>query len=244
MELNASDERGISTIRQKVKNFAKIQSPVSVPFKILLLDEADALTKQAQMALRRIMEQYYRTVRFILTVNALGRLISAIVSRCAVFHFRGLHPSNMLKLLKRVATAEGAWISDFTLQEIVRVSRGDARMALNILEAMLTIDKPTAEDVRELVGEITPDHAYHLVHRMLQGRMDALDLVQKLLDEDAQNPTAIINTIYFGALRGTIPGITDDQRLILLEAIGTIPGVTDEHRLISIIAKVIREVRA
>jgi len=240
LELNASDERGIDTIRNVVKNFAKTKGTSRCEFKILLLDEADALTRQAQMALRRIMEQYYRSVRFILTVNTLGRLLPAISSRCAIFHFRGLHPANMRLLLRRVATAEGKrFLSDFTIDAIVKVARGDARLALNILEGVLHLEEPTAEDVYNLVGETEDANVFRIIHRALQGRIDSISMAKQMLDDGASS-TALINTIYGIAMKG---GRLDEKsRLQLLKAIGDVPFATDDQRLMSILAKIILSV--
>ena len=241
-ELNASDERGIKVVREIIKNFARQKAYVNVPFKICLLDQADGLTKQAQDALLRVMEQYHKSVRFILTVNVLGRLSQMMVSRCSIFHMRGLHPANMMKLLKKVSSAEKQWISDFVLKAIAEVAHGDARMALNTLEAMFGLEKPTAEDVYAVVGETDPTHVYQLIHRAVKGRVDdTLSAMRLLIRRDGASATALLQQMYYATLSGKIPGLTENQRLRILIHLGDLPYVTDDIKLTAILSKILSD---
>src|SRR3990167_7451717 len=106
MDLNASDERGIDIIRSKVKDFARTKAMGDVPYKIIFLDECDALTREAQQALRRTMENYTQNCRFILSANYSSKIIDPIQSRCAVFKFKPLEPKDMAPIIERIAKDE------------------------------------------------------------------------------------------------------------------------------------------
>src|SRR5512136_2554789 len=137
-ELNASDERGIDTVPTKIKDYARI-SPIGGDFKIIFLDEADNLTADAQSALRRTMENYTRTARFILSCNYSSRIIEPIQSRCAVFRFRPLKPEAIRTYLGRIAKAEKLKITDDGLEALVYVSEGDMRRAVNSLQVAASL---------------------------------------------------------------------------------------------------------
>jgi len=135
LELNASDERGINIIRDKVKNFARTKSLGNVPFKVIFLDEADALTPEAQQALRRTMENYSATCRFVLSCNYSSKIIDPIQSRCAMFRFRLLEKKDIEKLLLRIAEKEGLTIDEQAMEILYEGSEGDCRRAVNLLQA-------------------------------------------------------------------------------------------------------------
>jgi replication factor C small subunit len=135
IEFNASDERGIDVIRNKVKDFARTKSIGDVPFKIIFLDECDALTKEAQQALRRTMERYSSSCRFILAANYSSKIIDPIQSRCAVFRFKPLKREDMFSLASFVAKKENVDIDDSALSALVDVSSGDCRKMENILQS-------------------------------------------------------------------------------------------------------------
>ncbi|HEX69475.1 MAG TPA: replication factor C small subunit, partial [Candidatus Bathyarchaeota archaeon] len=130
MELNASDERGINVIRETVKTFARTIAIGEVPFKIFILDEADNMTADAQQALRRTMERYTETCRFILIANYSGRIIEPIQSRCAPFRFTYLPPEKIAERLRFIAEKENVELQDTGLKAILDISGGDMRKAI------------------------------------------------------------------------------------------------------------------
>ncbi len=149
-ETNASDERGINVIREKIKQNAKIK-PLGSEFKIIFLDECDALTKDAQQALRRIMEKYTSTTRFVLSCNYSSNVIPPIQSRCAVFRFKKIEEKDLVKHIKNLAEKEQLPIDEDAVQLIIEISEGDARGAVNLLQcAAIEGKKITKETVSSI----------------------------------------------------------------------------------------------
>ena len=151
LELNASDERGIDVVRQKVKDFARTKAISSVPFKVIFLDEADALTNEAQNALRRTMENYTGNCRFILSCNYSSKIIDPIQSRCAVFRFRLLEKKDIEKIVKRIAQAEKLQIDDKAIETLFEVSEGDCRRVINLLQTTSSISNIVTHDLIDII---------------------------------------------------------------------------------------------
>ena len=147
LELNASDERGIDVIRSKVKDFARTRSIGDVPFKIIFLDECDALTKEAQQALRRTMENFTQTTRFILSANFSSKIIDPIQSRCTVFRFKPLEKKDVFEILERISKQERLRINEKAKTALYEVSGGDCRRAENILQSCAALGPSITEDV-------------------------------------------------------------------------------------------------
>ena len=138
LEMNASDERKLESIRTKVKQFARTSPYGGAAFKIIFLDEADALTNDAQGALRRIMEQYAETCRFILSCNYSSKIIEPIQSRCAVFRFRPLADSDVIyKCTMLLRDREKVNLDDDVAEALTRISQGDLRKALLLCKSLL-----------------------------------------------------------------------------------------------------------
>ncbi|KAM7222337.1 P-loop containing nucleoside triphosphate hydrolase protein [Rhypophila decipiens] len=145
LELNASDERGISIVREKVKNFARMQltnPPAGYksrfpcpPFKIIILDEADSMTQDAQSALRRTMETYSKITRFCLICNYVTRIIDPLASRCSKFRFKSLDQGNARKRLEEIAKLEGVGLEDGAVDALIKSSDGDLRKAITFLQS-------------------------------------------------------------------------------------------------------------
>jgi replication factor C small subunit len=191
-ELNASDERGIGIVRGKIKDFARTAPMGDAPFKVIFLDEADALTGDAQSALRRTMEKYASGTRFILSCNYSSKIIEPIQSRCAVFRFRPLKPDEIKTSLRRIAKAESLEITQDGLDAILYVARGDLRKAINTLQVAATTTKKIDEDsVYESTSTAHPDEVRQLLETALKGeflaartRLDELLITYGLSGED------------------------------------------------------------
>ncbi|EJU03821.1 P-loop containing nucleoside triphosphate hydrolase protein [Dacryopinax primogenitus] len=135
LELNASDDRGIDVVREQIKNFAEMRTLYSKGFKLIVLDEADMMTQAAQSALRRVIEQYTRNVRFCIICNYVNKIIPAIQSRCTRFRFSPLPQTEIEKRIKQVVEAEHVNLTEDGKQALLKLSKGDMRRALNILQA-------------------------------------------------------------------------------------------------------------
>ncbi len=157
LELNASDERGINIVRDKVKNFARTKSLGEVPFKIIFLDEADALTPEAQQALRRTMENYSSTCRFILSCNYSSKVIDPIQSRCVMFRFKLLEKKDIERIIKKIAENENLKIAEDAIDVIYEGSEGDCRRCINILQSTSSISPSiSAELVSTVMSNTKP----------------------------------------------------------------------------------------
>jgi replication factor C small subunit len=164
LELNASDERGIDVIRNKIKEFARAKKSDNIPFKIIYLDECDALTTQAQQALRRIMEKYVSETRFILSCNYLSKIIDPIQSRCAVFKFKGLEKEDMLKVLSNIEKTENINISDEAKNALITLAKGDLRKLENTIQSCSTLSKDVSADlVYSMTAMAKPEEIEELI---------------------------------------------------------------------------------
>jgi len=147
LELNASDERGIQIVREKVKNFARTKSLGAVPFKIIFLDEADALTTEAQQALRRTMENYSATCRFILSCNYSSKIIDPIQSRCVAFRFKLLEKKDIEKVIKKIEKKENLTVPPESIEVLYEGSEGDCRRCINLLQSTASISPNISSDL-------------------------------------------------------------------------------------------------
>jgi replication factor C small subunit len=200
LELNASDERGIDVIRVKVKDFARTRSIGDVPFKLIYLDESDALTKEAQQALRRTMENYTKTTRFILSCNYSSKIIDPIQSRCAVFRFKPLSQEEIFSLIDKVAKEENLTVNDDAKKALFDICEGDCRRLENVMQScavintnldaelvfsMASVAKP--KEVKELMGFAVTggflEARKKLLDLMLNYGLSGLDVIKQMQKE-------------------------------------------------------------
>ncbi|HJX05298.1 MAG TPA: replication factor C small subunit [Candidatus Nanoarchaeia archaeon] len=181
LELNASDERGIDVIRVKVKDFARTRAIGDFPFKIIYLDECDALTKDAQQALRRTMENYTQTCRFILSCNYSSKIIDPIQSRCSVFRFKPLPKEDIYKIIDKIAKAEELHIDAKAKESLFEISEGDCRKLENIMQSSAAIkDKITEELIYSIASAAEPKEINDVLELCVQGSF--LNAKDKLLE--------------------------------------------------------------
>ena len=181
LELNASDERGIDVVRRKVKDFARTKSLGKVPYKVIFMDEADALTREAQQALRRTMENFTSTCRFILSCNYSSKIIDPIQSRCAVFRFRLLEKKDIEKIIKRIIETEKLELEESAIEILYEASEGDCRKVINLIQATAAISPQIkAELVKTIISSARPSDIKVLLEYALSG--DFTGAREKLLN--------------------------------------------------------------
>jgi replication factor C small subunit len=215
VELNASDERGIDVVRGKIKEFARTSPLGGSSFKIIFLDEADALTSDAQAALRRTMERYSANCRFILSCNYSSKIIEPIQSRCAVFRFRPLKAEDVKKYLRRIADNEGIKITDEALDALVHVGEGDMRKAVNSLQVVAAAEREvTLEVVYQTTGNARPEEVVSMLETALKGNfVEARAMLDEIMLNYGLSGEDIIRQIHKSFFDLNIPDI-EKVRLI------------------------------
>lgn len=241
LELNASDERGIGVVRNRIKEFARTKPLGIAPFKIISLDEADHLTRDAQHALRRTMERYVTSCRFCLICNYSSRIIEPIQSRCAIFRFPRLDKDHIVQRVKHIAKQEGVILSEEGIEAILYVSAGDLRKAINILQAASVTQKEVnADAVYAITGKARPQDISAMVQFALNGRfMEAQERLRNLLIWQGLSGTDIIRQIHREVLN---LGIDEKTKIRLVDVVGEAEyrlteGADPEIQLSFILAK-------
>ena len=242
-ELNASDARGIAVVRTMVKDFARTHPVGDVPFKILVLDEADNMTAAAQHALRRTMENYTKTCRFILICNYSNKIIAPIQSRCAVLRFMPLTNKEILGRLKYIAKKESINLTDEGSEAMLYVAGGDCRKAVNILQAVSTITKDITEDsVYQVTGRVYPEEIRNMLQLALEGEMNkSQEKLENLLMAFGLAGSEIIKQIHSEVLNLEIP---ESVKIDLIRIVGEIDfrlnqGASEMIQLNALLAKIV-----
>ncbi|KAJ2711617.1 Subunit of heteropentameric Replication factor C (RF-C) [Coemansia spiralis] len=208
LELNASDDRGIDVIRDQIKSFASTRTVFSSGLKLVILDEADAMTTPAQAALRRVIEKYTKNVRFCIICNYVSKIIPAVQSRCTRFRFAPLKLADINSRLDMIVEREGVAISEDGKAALIRLSGGDMRRVLNVLQAChAAYPHIGADEVYACTGQPSPDDVKRIVDWMLNDEFDsALSNIHALkrdkglaLQDIITELTPYVNTIDFPA---------------------------------------------
>ena len=241
MELNASDERGIKIVRETVKTFARTRSIGEIPFKILILDEADNMTSDAQQALRRTMERFTETCRFIMIANYSGKIIEPLQSRCAPFRFSYMSQKDQNHYLKHIIEKEEVNILDEGYDAIFEISGGDLRRATNTLQAAASMDKVIdAEIVYSVIGHANPEDVNKMIKTATKGNfLEARKQLRDMILKYGMAGSDIIKQIHTQIFRSKLP---DSWKVTLSEAIGEadfrmVQGADVEVQLSALLAR-------
>jgi replication factor C small subunit len=225
LELNASDERGIQTIRERVKEYARTAPIGDVPFKVIILDECDAMTPDAQWSLRRIMEMFWRTTRFALIANYSSKIIEPIQSRCAVFRFSMLSRGDVVSRVKLIAEKEGVELTEDGIEAIWEVAGGDLRKAINTLQAAAMGGVVDSKAVYRVVGRATPKEVREMMEMALAGRfMEAREALSKLMLEYGLSGLDVVRQVHAELFNLKVP---EEVKVELANVVGEV-----DHRLV------------
>jgi replication factor C small subunit len=243
MELNASDERGIDVVRETVKTFARVKSIGEIPFKIMILDEADNMTSDAQQALRRTMERYTETCRFIMCANYSGRIIEPIQSRCAPFRFTYLPREAHDAYLKSMAEKEKVKLSEDGLDAIFEVCGGDLRRAINTLQSAASIGKPVdAKVIYSVTGKASPADVQKMIKSALEGCfVDSRKQLRDMIQKYGVAGSDLIRQIHTELFRSDLP---EQWKVKLADVVGEadfrlVEGADEEVQLSALLARLV-----
>ncbi|KAI8051976.1 putative RFC3-DNA replication factor C, 40 kDa subunit [Syncephalis plumigaleata] len=227
LELNASDERGIDVIRNQIISFASTRRTSVVGFKLIVLDEADAMTQAAQSALRRVIEKYTTNVRFCIICNYVSKIIPALQSRCTRFRFAPLQIDQITSRLDMIVNKEGINITDTGKQALLRVSHGDMRRVLNILQACYAaFDAIDDTVIYQCTGQPLPADIEYILHSLLNDEFStAHSKINQIRIDKGLALTDIITEIHEYLGNTELP---KETRIYLLDHLAEV-----EHRLSS-----------
>lgn len=247
LELNASDERGIETVRTTIKSYARSAPIGGVGFKMLFLDEADNLTAEAQASLRRLMERYSAACRFVLSCNYSSRIIEPIQSRCAVFRFRALAPAEMQRQLERIAKAESKEVEPAAYSAILTASDGDLRRATNLLQLAATYrEKITEATIAECATVPLRSEVESMLMAAMGGTfhsfLDARKQLYALLTDRGAAGEDIVKAIHSYVLDIPDDRVPPLEKIRLIDYLGEIDfriaqGASDRIQLETVLAR-------
>lgn len=223
LELNASDERGIDTVRDRIKDFSRYSRAAfgNVPFALIILDESDQMTGAAQTALRRIMETSSRTSRFILICNQSGKIIEPIQSRCAIFRFSKLDRKAMIEHMHYIAKKENVTLAPQAAERLVDHSEGDLRHAINALQTAAVYNEGVIDEktVQNVVGEVSGVQVQVMINKALSGNfIEARKKMYELIGEYGFSGSEIVRQMQRELFKMSF--VTPDQKAELSNIIG------------------------
>lgn len=231
LEINASEERGIDIIRTRITQFSGIQTTfeeVDVPIKLVILDEADSMTVDAQLALKNVIDTYSKTTRFCLICNCIKKIHYSLISRCTKFRLQPLRKSQIKEYVKSICELEGINISDLAIDEILKYSNGDMRRILNLLQAIHTTYKRiTPECISNYLNKIPKDLIVQIFLSIIQKPIDAsFEAIRSLIHENSYSFNELLrnlNDLLIEQLSGNqIIQLDDIQIFEMMKCLGKI----------------------
>ena len=178
LELNASDERGIRVVREKIKTFA--QKSADDDFKIIILDEADAMTTDSQFALRRIIEKYSINTRFVLICNYINKIISPLLSRCSVFRFKTMEYSNITNILNDIMEKENITINKKLSSRLIK---DDLRKSINNLQKLIFLNRKNIKDNKIDIKYFDDDISIDINEIIYNENLNTIEYTNHLINE-------------------------------------------------------------
>jgi len=246
MELNASDERGIDVVRDTIKTFARSRSVGEIPFKIMILDEADNMTTDAQQALRRTMEKYTESCRFIMCANYSGKIIEPIQSRCAPFRFSFLPKEEHDQYICKIAQKENVLLQNDGLEAIFEVCGGDMRRAMNTLQSAASMEQSVdSKLVYAVTGHANPMDVQKMLLTAVNGDfLEARKQLRDMLQKHGVPGSDIIRQIHSEIFK--TKEIPEILKIKLVGYVGEtdfrlMEGSDDEVQLSALLAKMVQE---
>ncbi len=242
LELNASDERGIKMVRERVKTFSRFAGLDSeIPFKIIILDEADEMTADAQTALRRIIEDTAKFCRFILIANNISKIIAPIQSRCAVFKFSTIPEKDVISHLKNIVKKEKIKADDKGLASIYEYSEGDLRHAINLLQATASLGGITEANVKSSAGLTKIKDVDDVLKLALVGKIsDARNKMIELIKVYGMSESDFLKYINAAAYKTKNKNLSDIVQTIAKYDFRILSGANPEIQLSALLAELTR----
>ena len=241
LELNASDERGIGMVREKVKKFSRFAGMADVPFKIIILDEADEMTSDAQTALRRIIEDTAKNCRFILIANNISKIIDPIQSRCATFKFTAVPEEDVIARMEEIAKKEKVKADKKGLKAIYEYSEGDLRHAINLMQATASLGGITEANVKSSAGLVKTSDVEDVLKSALAGKvLEAREKMIELIKVYGMSESDFLKYINSAVFKSKHNKLSDILQVIAKYDYRILVGANPEIQLSAMLAEITR----
>jgi len=238
LELNASDERGIGMVREKVKKFSRFAGMADVPFKIIILDEADEMTSDAQTALRRIIEDTAKICRFILIANNVSKIIQPIQSRCAAFKFTSVSEEDVIGRLEEIAKKEKVKTDKKGLKAIYEYSEGDLRHAINLMQATASLGGITEDNVKTSAGLTKTSDVDEVLKIALSGKVpEAREKMIELIKVYGMSESDFLKYLNSAVFKSKHDKLSDILQVIAKYDYRVLVGANSEIQLSAMLAE-------